>query len=134
MADHASRRAPLTQAEIETAVAMREAGRTMGQIALKLGCSVGSVSWALLRLGVDLHADRPLPEVPVEPVIRGRGRHVFRLYTQAEDQQLLALEAEGLNASQIGRRLGRRTNSIVGRLATLARRDARAERAQVAAP
>lgn len=121
------RRPALTEAERDRIIEMREAGRTMGQIARRIGCSVGSVAWLLLKAGVDPHADRPLPPIPTEPVIHIGPRRSFRRFTAAEDARLLALEAQGLSLHRIALALGRRRNSIEGRLNTLARRAARAE-------
>ena len=65
----------------------------------------------------------------IGPAIVRRGDHIVRRFTEKEDALLLELEAQNLNYSEIARRLDRRRNSIVGRLATLARREARAEAA-----
>lgn len=124
----ADKRPPLTEAQLERIAELTEDGRyTVARIARMVGCSEGSVGWAQLKLGVDRHPTKPLPPVPTEPVVARRGEHVVRRYTQAEDAELLRLEAQGLPAYRIGKRLGRRANSIVGRLRTLARREARAE-------
>jgi hypothetical protein len=50
-----------------------------------------------------------------------------RRFTAEEDALLLQMEANGARYCEMCRALGRRHNSIIGRLATLARRDARAE-------
>lgn len=117
----------LTEADHERIVQLREAGRTMGQIASVLGCSASTVSWHCLRLA----AEPPKPQRPRVGLVSSaevfRNGHVVRRYTTEEDERLLALEAEGLSLSEIGRRLGRRHNSIRARLMTLARRDARLE-------
>lgn len=121
------RRADLTAEELDRIADLRERRLTEAAIAAKIGCSLGSVSWALLKLGIDINADRPLPPVPTAPVVAQRGDHVVRRFTQAEDEQLLALEADGLSVYAISQRLGRRNNSVLGRLRTLARREARLE-------
>lgn len=121
------KRAPLTEAETDRIIELREAGKTEGFIAREIGCSEGTVSWALLKAGVDIYADRALPPVPEHPTTCVRGGHLVRRYTQAEDERLLALEATGLNVHRIAVTLGRRHNSVVGRLRSLARRQARAE-------
>jgi hypothetical protein len=111
---------------------MREAGRSYKAIGKAVGISAQAVSWYCLEACVE-------PSKPSKatcswtevrgPVIVKRGKFVIRRYLPEEDAQLLALEAEGLNYSQIGKRLGRKHNSIKGRLMVLARRDARAEAA-----
>lgn len=116
------RRAALTQAERDIAAEMRERGLSCGRIARKLKCSEGAVSWAMLAMGVDPHADRTLPPVPTEPIIQYRASGAVRRFTIDEDDVLLSLEAQGLSANAIGKRLGRKANSVTGRLRTLARR------------
>ncbi|HEV2530919.1 hypothetical protein [Phenylobacterium sp.] len=128
-----ARRADLSEEEVERLVALRERGLSEAVIARMVGCCQGSVSWALLREGIDVHLDRRLPPVPAEPVVQHRCGHLVRRFTQAEDAQLLALEAQGLTVHAISRRLGRRNNSVLGRLRTLARREARAEHQAMAA-
>lgn len=121
------RRDSLTMPQRAKLAELRQKRWNIDSIAAELGCSVGTVAWRILVDGVDIHPDRPLPPVPTAPIVRSRGGKPVRLFTQAEDGQLLELEADGLPYIEIGRRLGRRHNSIIGRLATLARRDARSE-------
>jgi DNA-binding CsgD family transcriptional regulator len=123
----AKTRAPLSADEIERIIEMRERRMSSRAIAVEIGCHEGSVDWALLREGVDIHQDRPLPPVPTQPVVMARGGHQVRRFTADEDRLLLLLEAGGCNPCQIARQLGRRHNSVVGQLRSLARRDARAE-------
>ncbi len=121
----------LTDEQLDEMALLRERGWSFGRISehfadkgLKL--SPGAISWQCLRLG----ADAP-------PKFRGtcfqhdkpyqRGKHIVRPYTPEDDRILLALEGEGLGDSEIGRRLGRKPNSVRGRLMVLARREARAE-------
>jgi hypothetical protein len=99
------------------------------QIALRIGCSVGSVTWAQLRIGADKHPDKPLPPVPVvRPVAMRSGRPVVG-FNHSDDSLLETLAKEGLSDAEIGRRMqpARRPNSVRGRLMTLARRASRAE-------
>lgn len=127
------KRPNLTQAQLDQIAELREQrGLSAARIAAIVGCSQGSVSWALLRIGVDIHTDKPLPPIPAQPTSVQRNGHVVRRFTQADDEVLLKLEAEGLNPGEIGRRMDppRQPNSIRGRLMTLARREARAEAQQ----
>ncbi len=111
---------------IETIIVLRERGRSFGQISARLGLSRGTISWHCLKHG----AEPPRPgrswDVPKVMEMR-RGNHVVRRYSPEEDARLLALEARGLRIAEIARALGRASNSIRGRLMTLARRDERRE-------
>lgn len=120
-------RAPLTPAEIERIVELREQLTPIRQIARIVGCSQGPVERVLLAEGVDVCLGHALPDVPDQPIVQARGGHLIRRFCKAEDERLLALEAQGLKPNQIARALGRRWASTVGRLRTLARREARAE-------
>ena len=125
-----SRRPNLTDAELERLADLtEEQGLTPTQIAAELGCSLGSVTWAQLKIGVDGRADKPLAPIPTEPKSAIRNGHLVRRYTQSDDALLLRLESQGMNPHAIGKAFQppRRANSIVGRLRTLARRQAREE-------
>lgn len=117
----------LTEADRERITTMREAGASCGQIAAAVGCSVSAVSWQCLRLGAEPPNPRSLNDVPTTPKVSKRGDHVVRRFTVDEDAQILALEAEGFRPIEIARRLGRPPNSVLGRIMTLARREARME-------
>lgn len=119
----------LTDAERERIVALREEkGWTYAAIAAELGISCGAVQWVCLRAGADSPVGNPkLSPVPTRAKRIRRGGHVVRPFTAGEDAQLLDLEARGKGVTEIARILGRRHNSVAGRLATLARRAARAE-------
>lgn len=109
--------------QLERMIAMRESGAPYSKIAAALGCSQGAVRWHCLRLAVEPpKGTRPWDRLKGPPVVR-RGSHLVRRFTPEEDARLLALEAQGLNNNAIARRLGRRWNSVRGRLMTLARRD-----------
>jgi len=128
-----SARRALTDAQVDEACALREQGLTLPEIkrhfaAKGVNVSRGSLGWTCLVNGADLPVDRRQPRyIPNERTSVKRGAHVVRYFTEDEDRQLLALEAEGKSRAAIGRALGRPHNSIIGRLATLARREARAE-------
>lgn len=109
---------------------MRERGLSYGQIGRLLNMSPGAVSWHCLRLGVE--SPKPLKghfNPKPGPTVMKRGNHVVRRFTPAEDRMLLEMEMEGIKRSEICKALGRSNNSVLGRLMTLARRDARAEAA-----
>ena len=115
----------LTDEQIERAAAMRERGLSFGQIAQRLGVSPGAVSWHCLRLGAERPNAGPLRAPPNEPVVFKRGAHEIRPFTAVEDAQLLELASKGLSRAAIGRALGRKHNSVMGRLMTLARHEVR---------
>lgn len=107
----------------------REAGETLETIAQAFGCSASNVYWTCLALGADKPNAKPLPTTVLGPMVVQRKNGVVRRFTAEEHARLLALEAQGKGDTEIGKALGRRANSVRGRLMTLARRDARAEAA-----
>lgn len=56
-----------------------------------------------------------------------RGNHLVRPFTPDEDARLLELDHQGLTPTEIGRAMGRKQNSIRGRMLTLGRQASRAE-------
>jgi DNA-binding CsgD family transcriptional regulator len=124
------RRRNLTESELDRIVKMRERGLGFDHIGKEIGCSSSAVYWHCLRLG----AEPPKPQWPLRtpcktPVVRQRGGHTVRLFTQREDERLLQMRSQGLSIAEISRQLDRRSNSVVGRLMALARHEARREQA-----
>lgn len=120
-------RRKLTNEHFERICAMREAGKSYEQIGRAIGCSSSAISWHCLRLGADGPKQTRLWTGIVGPEIFSRNGHSVRRYTPDEDELLLSLEAKGLPIATIAARMGRRWNSIKGRLMTLARREERQE-------
>lgn len=129
-------RRKLTEDQIDRMCELREAGYSFGWIAraivreFGIAVSEGSISWYCLVRGADLPAERRhsgTVNFNFEP--RMRGGHLVRPFTPEEDTLLRTLDMQGFPTSVMAKRLGRRHNSIRGRLATLARQDARAEEA-----
>jgi DNA-binding transcriptional ArsR family regulator len=112
---------------IERAAEMREQGLTFGQIGLALGMSASAVSWHCLRLGADSPNTCMNTKAPVTVMEAVRGGHLVRRFSEDEDRRILEMGAAGVRVAQIARTLGRRHNSIIGRLMTLARRENRIE-------
>ena len=114
------------QVRIDAIAELREGkGWSYRRIGERLGLSPGYVSWLCLVNAIE-KPGTSFPTSRVKPgSIEGRGGHEIRRYTAEEDDELLRLEAAGTNYSAIARALGRKPNSIRGRLATLARREAR---------
>jgi len=111
----------------EKAAALREDGLSYTAIAERTGMSPSAVYYHCLKLGADhpTHCDNPAPWTG--PMEIKRGNHVLRRFTAEEDKRILKMELEGSPVAEIARALGRKSNSVKGRLMTLARRDARAE-------
>lgn len=124
-----SRGNPLTRAQVLEIAELREKGLTYGQIARRFGVSSETVGWHCLKEGAEAPKGGRSWDGIVGPTVMKRGNHEVRRYTPEEDQKLLTLAKAGKNKTEIGRVLGRRNNSINGRLLILARRDARAEAA-----
>lgn len=111
--------------DYERIAALREAGETYREIAAIFGCSDKAISWHCLRLGAEPPKKTALWKGIKGPEVVKRGNHLVRRYTQEDDACLLRLEAEGKTVTEIARALGRKWNSIRGRLMTLARREER---------
>lgn len=123
----------LTDPQVDEMASLREQGWTLRAIADRFTAagtkvSVGSIGWQCLRVGADLPAEKRRPiDRRSGPIVRGT--HVIRPFTPDEDQKLLALEESGMAIAAIGREIGRRQNSVRGRLMVLARAEARLEEA-----
>jgi hypothetical protein len=115
-------------------VELREAGETYEQISRHFAVrgirlSAKAISWQCIRLGADRPDAKPTDlYARRQPMMRNG--HLVRPFSEADDALLLELEAQGAPMPTIARRLGRRENSIRGRLYTLARHEARTEAAQ----
>lgn len=120
------KRLNLTDDQLDQIAEWREAGKTYKWIALRIGCSPGLVRWNCLKLGAD-DPKGPSRAPSNQPMITMRGGHVVRRFTEAEDAELLRLAEAGERNSVICRALGRRNNSVKGRLLTLAMNQSRRE-------
>lgn len=116
-----AKRTRLTRDQVEDAVTRVENGASHSEVARHYGVSVGCIRWHCLRQGAAPRAKLKPP--PAEPITLKRNGFEVRRFTASEDQTLLELDAEGHGPAEIGRRLGRKSNSITGRLATLACHD-----------
>lgn len=109
---------------IDTIASMREAGKSFHAIAQATGVHRKTCEYHATRLGAAspftiLQTHRRSKYFRQGVAVRG--------FTETEDQQITAWALEGVSLSEMGRRLRRRHNSIIGRLRTLARREALAE-------
>jgi hypothetical protein len=115
---------------------MRENGFSYTRIAARYKVSVSCVEYHCLMAG----ADPPGPPRSISPRRQGpikRGRSVVHPFTKVDDVLILSLTHRGVSNSQIAQQLTtadpsrpRRPHTIKGRLATLARQEARAEQMQ----
>lgn len=117
----------LTQDEIDAICHSREAGASVPVLARRYGVSRGAIDYRLLMNGVlnpkALQSNFAQPRAERREIIRG-GR-VVRWFTAAEDAFILEKSTAGMSEGAIGRLMDppRPRNSIVGRLATLARHE-----------
>lgn len=112
---------------LDQAAELRERGLSSGEIARKLDMTVGSVNWHCLRLGADAPDGHRGRIGAYGPQVMRRGNHQVRRFTPEEDRKIIEMELSGATIAEICRALGRKHNSIIGRLMTLARHEARAE-------
>lgn len=121
-----TKRERLTDAQLDTIVAMRENGATYEEIGKAVNRSADAIHWHCMKLGADSPRSRWRSWDTVQgPMVVSRANHVVRRFTPEEDEKLLRLEAQGFRVIEIARQLGRRHNSITGRLMALARREER---------
>lgn len=124
-----TKRKGFTREDYARMAELRERGWSFERIGRKFGCKAATASWHCLRLGAEPPKPPKLwPDRYLKHPVMKRGNHVVRAFTPEEDAQITALAAAGLGNTEIGRRIGRRPNSVLGRLMTIARRDERALR------
>lgn len=111
----------------EAIVDLRLQGLSYGMIATKLDLTPKLVSWHCLALAVEGPQPGKSWDAIRGPAVVQRGSHLVRRFTPGEDRRLLEMEGAGETLAQIARALNRKSNSIRGRLMTLARRDERRE-------
>ena len=111
-----------TQAQQDRAAEMREAGATYTRIEKVTGIKATSAHWICLKLGA--HPPHARPARTRGPMVTTRGGHVLRRFTPEEDALIQKERTRGASVSEIARQIGRKPNSVRGRLMTLARHDA----------
>jgi IS30 family transposase len=118
---------PLTPAQHDAIAELRgDKGWTIKRIAAHLGVTHGAVAYRCLIDGIEKPGPVPAPTEWRGPMVSQRGAYPVRRFTAEEDEWIVEYESRGHSHAEIGRRLGRKPNSIKGRLATLARREERA--------
>lgn len=100
-----------------------EAGEKAATIAASYGVSVSTVQWHCLRQGALTPKFGGKNLGDRGPLEVARGNHVVRRFTPTEDETIVAMSIAGHGPAAIAKAVGRRCNSIIGRLATLARRE-----------
>lgn len=125
----------LSDAQLEEMATLRERGWHCARIAQHFTeagtpISKSSIYWQCLRLGVEpprhLRGRQGAPATAYR-----RCGNTVRPWTPDEDDRLLQLERTTSSLNLVARQLGRANSSVRGRLATLARTDARREEASV---
>ncbi|MGX7926494.1 hypothetical protein ACWPMX_07960 [Tsuneonella sp. HG094] len=113
----------LTEDQVAQMAELRERGWSHQRIGMKFGVSPGAALYHCLKQGAFSPREKPRP-VPTRPIAyaRGDGR-TMRLFTQAEDDQLIDLTSKGVTKIEIARRMGRARTSVAMRLLWLAKRD-----------
>lgn len=113
----------LTAEMIDEIVAKREKGWSYDRLAARFDVSPGAIHYQCLKHGAVSPHQRSRP-VPTEPGQRvGKDGRIQRLFTVADDERLIALEASGLKYGEIARQMGRGLTSIRIRLMTIAQRE-----------
>lgn len=121
----------LSDAQIDEMCELREKGWGIDRIAAYFTAqgtpiSGKAINWQCMKNGADapprLRGRHTQPTAPYR-----RGNHIVRPYSSEDDALLRVLDQQGFSVAVISRRMGRKPNSIRGRLITLARMDARAE-------
>lgn len=124
-------RLPWTNEQLDFIATMRERGRGGEFIARELKerfgviCDASTVIYQCMRMGADIP-----PRLRIKPVKqkrRMRNGHVVRPFSKSDDKVLLEMKAAGHRTTEICRTLKRPSSSIIGRLMTLARQEARKE-------
>ena len=121
----------LDDAQLDEMAELRERGWSTARIAehfTSAGTPItgATIYWQCLRVGADVPPRFRRPGKPPEKPYR-RGAHIVRPYSADEDAKLRAWSIEGIKTTEIARRIGRKHNSVLGRLLTLAREEARQE-------
>lgn len=121
MTDTSRRRRKNLTAEEKTKIAyLRTKGWGLERLAAEFKCTVGSVGWCCLMAGVTSPGfERRAPAKKLPATYKRNGK-VVRRYTPKEDETIESMREAGKTLSEISKATGRRHNSIIGRLATLA--------------
>jgi len=104
-----------------------EGGLSYNEIARQLGVSSSTVEHHCLWSCAEKPGRPMLSRVVPGMVIHRSDGRVIRRFTDAEDAEILRRAATGERPSRIARAIGRRPGSVITRLYTLARQQARAE-------
>lgn len=115
----------LTEQERADLIAgMREKNWSYGRIGIATGISASNISWICLKYGIE--APRKTKLGDHGPMVMKRGKFEIRKFTPEEDAVIREMGEAGAKPVAIARKIGRKHNSVMGRMMTLARRDERA--------
>lgn len=122
----------LTDEDVRQICDMRERGKSYGTIhktltARGISISESSIARHCLLNGADLPPERRRTTTQAPGRVMRRGDHFLRRFTPAEDNRIREMALRGCSYAKIAAEIGRSRSSIYGRLATLARLDARQE-------
>lgn len=112
---------PIPAETLDAIAGMREAGATYQEIADATGIPRGTCEYHTVRLGAFSPAGLQFQKAKAPYSRCGRA---VRAFTEAEDQQITTWSLADVPLIEMARRLNRKHNSILGRLRTLARREA----------
>ncbi|MGC3938292.1 hypothetical protein ACOTTU_10860 [Roseobacter sp. EG26] len=114
-----------TEAERNTVAELREQGLALSAISARTGMTLSSVAYTCLLKAVD--SPQTAGKLPVYngAMVMKRGKHTVRRFTPKEDRKIIEMELSGHRVSEIAAALGRKSNSVKGRMMTLARRQER---------
>jgi hypothetical protein len=121
----------LNDEQIQEMCALREKGWGIQRIADHFtangtAISFGAISWQCLRAGADTLPQFYGATRQAGTAYRRNGR-VVRPFTPDEDDLIRKLDMQGVDLTTVAQRLNRQRQSVLARLATLARREARQE-------
>jgi len=122
-----SRRHNLTDEQLARMFAWRRANKSFAFIAMRMGCSIGAVRHQCL-----LAAVFPIGKGPGAvrlPMTYRRNGVTIRRFTPEEDAIILAMDADDIGSTEIGRALGRPSSTISNRLLALVARQLQEEAA-----
>ena len=106
-----------TDEQLARMCAWRRSGRSYAFIARRLGCSAGAARHQCLLAGAFPEGSKPRPS-PF-PMLTSRNGLPVRRFTPEDDAILLAMKADGVGPTEIGRALDRSPGTIRNRLLAL---------------
>lgn len=119
----------ITDEQIDQLVALREKGKSLKEISVKLDIPFSTVSTYCLKLGADAPQTRSVVLEHTGKMVAIRNGRQVRRFTKEEDALITRLSLEGKGNLEIANLTGRNHSSIHNRLMALARHEERKEQA-----